>query len=208
MPIYEYVCDACGHELEALQAISDEPLRECPDCQESALRKKISAAAFRLKGGGWYETDFKNSRKRNLAGESAESGDSKKADAKAEAKPQSKGDSGKAAGSADSGATPSTPARAAVGGPPARAPGAGTPAWPAARCPGAGPPAPCGLPTRTPRAPQARNKCRCRAGGGTWPSRGEHWYHPLLLRSRHEDSPGPCAPTTADRLTTRCWTAR
>ncbi|WP_395377272.1 FmdB family zinc ribbon protein [Marinicella sp. W31] len=60
MPIYEYQCLACGHELEKLQKISDTPLVDCPDCQEPELKKKISAAGFRLKGTGWYETDFKN----------------------------------------------------------------------------------------------------------------------------------------------------
>ena len=60
MPIYEYVCDQCGHHLEALQKISEEPLVYCPECGEAALRKKVSAAAFRLKGTGWYETDFKD----------------------------------------------------------------------------------------------------------------------------------------------------
>jgi putative FmdB family regulatory protein len=59
VPIYEYQCDACGHALEALQKISDAPLKTCPECNRDALRKKVSAAAFRLKGTGWYETDFK-----------------------------------------------------------------------------------------------------------------------------------------------------
>ena len=63
MPIYEYECDRCGHHLEALQKISEEPLVYCPECGEAALRKKVSAAAFRLKGTGWYETDFKNAEK-------------------------------------------------------------------------------------------------------------------------------------------------
>ncbi|MDX9874475.1 MAG: zinc ribbon domain-containing protein [Spongiibacteraceae bacterium] len=67
MPIYEYQCQACNHELEALQKLSDEPLRDCPACNKSALQKKISAAGFRLKGGGWYETDFKTSGRKNLA---------------------------------------------------------------------------------------------------------------------------------------------
>jgi len=71
MPIYEYQCQACGEQLEALQKISDAPLLECPACKEPALKKKISAAAFRLKGGGWYETDFKTSGKKNLAGDKA-----------------------------------------------------------------------------------------------------------------------------------------
>lgn len=70
MPIYEYKCDKCEHELEAIQSISDEPLADCPSCGEARLRKLISAAGFRLKGGGWYETDFKAKNKRNIAGES------------------------------------------------------------------------------------------------------------------------------------------
>ncbi|MDO3382110.1 FmdB family zinc ribbon protein [Gilvimarinus algae] len=69
MPIYEYRCEACGHELEALQKLSDAPLTDCPACQDSALVKKISAAGFRLKGGGWYETDFKAGSKKNIAGD-------------------------------------------------------------------------------------------------------------------------------------------
>jgi len=68
MPIYEYQCTACDKEIEALQKISDAPLQKCPACGEPALKKKISAAAFRLKGGGWYETDFKTGDKKNLAG--------------------------------------------------------------------------------------------------------------------------------------------
>lgn len=61
MPIYEYRCASCGHELEALQKISDAPMRECPACHASALTKKVSAAGFQLKGSGWYVTDFRNS---------------------------------------------------------------------------------------------------------------------------------------------------
>lgn len=60
MPIYEYQCNDCEHRLEAIQKISDDPLTECPQCGEGSLRKLISAASFRLKGTGWYETDFKN----------------------------------------------------------------------------------------------------------------------------------------------------
>ena len=71
MPIYEYQCQSCDHQLEALQKISDAPLKDCPDCGESALKKKVSAAAFRLKGGGWYETDFKTGGKKNIAGDKA-----------------------------------------------------------------------------------------------------------------------------------------
>ena len=72
MPIYEYRCDSCGHEFETIQKISDDPLERCPACAEDALRKKVSAAGFRLKGGGWYETDFKKSGdRRNVTGADA-----------------------------------------------------------------------------------------------------------------------------------------
>ncbi|CAH9014629.1 FmdB family zinc ribbon protein [Candidatus Nitrosacidococcus sp. I8] len=71
MPIYEYRCQACGHEIEVLQKITDTPLSQCPSCNTHQLSKLISAAGFRLKGGGWYETDFKsNKNKRNLASSS------------------------------------------------------------------------------------------------------------------------------------------
>lgn len=69
MPIYEYRCESCGHELEAMQRISDAPLTQCPACSKQSLRKQVSAAGFRLAGGGWYETDFKKNGKRNLAGD-------------------------------------------------------------------------------------------------------------------------------------------
>ncbi|PCJ11550.1 MAG: transcriptional regulator [Gammaproteobacteria bacterium] len=83
MPIYEYECKSCGHQLEALQKMSDAPLLNCPACEKDELKKLISAAAFRLKGDGWYETDFKSGKKKNLAGgdsssTSADSGSSKK----------------------------------------------------------------------------------------------------------------------------------
>ena len=90
MPIYEYQCQQCGHELERIQKMSDEPLKDCPACEKPELRRLISAAAFRLKGGGWYETDFKQGDKRNLA----DSGN----DA-----PKSSEDSGKSATSTESG---------------------------------------------------------------------------------------------------------
>lgn len=77
MPIYEYECKQCGHKLEALQKISDDPLVECPECGKPELKKLISAAGFRLKGGGWYETDFKSGGKKNLA---SDGGASKGAD--------------------------------------------------------------------------------------------------------------------------------
>lgn len=79
MPIYEYQCGACQARVEKLQRISDAPLTTCPECGAEALKRLVSAAGFRLKGGGWYETDFKKDGKRNLAGddrpEQAGSGD-------------------------------------------------------------------------------------------------------------------------------------
>ncbi len=76
MPIYEYQCQACGHRLEKLQKISDDPLKDCPSCSKPELTKLVSAAAFRLKGGGWYETDFKSGSKKNVAESSSSSGSS------------------------------------------------------------------------------------------------------------------------------------
>jgi len=85
MPIYEYQCEACDHKLEKIQKMSDDPLVDCPQCQEPKLKKLVSAAAFRLKGQGWYETDFKTGSKKNVAegtsspassGSSSSSGDS------------------------------------------------------------------------------------------------------------------------------------
>jgi putative FmdB family regulatory protein len=73
MPIYEYACDECGHEFETLQKMSDAPLRECPACEKDGLKKKISAPGFRLSGSGWYETDFKSDKQKNLSkGDSAD----------------------------------------------------------------------------------------------------------------------------------------
>lgn len=66
MPIYEYVCTECDHAHEALQKLSDEPLTDCPACSKSALKKKVSAPGFRLSGSGWYETDFKSDKQKNL----------------------------------------------------------------------------------------------------------------------------------------------
>jgi len=69
MPIYEYKCTACEHEFEALQKINENPLQTCQSCNQDALKKKVSATAFRLSGSGWYETDFKSNNKKNLAGD-------------------------------------------------------------------------------------------------------------------------------------------
>jgi putative FmdB family regulatory protein len=93
MPFYEYECQACHRVTEVLQKMSDPPLRKCPSCGKEKLQKLISASAFRLSGGGWYETDFKSDSegKRNLAGaEKAESASETKVDAKTESKPEVK----------------------------------------------------------------------------------------------------------------------
>ena len=76
MPIYEYECEACSHKLEKLQKIADEPLRVCPECNQASLNKLISAVGFRLKGGGWYETDFKTGDKKNVSAGASDSGSS------------------------------------------------------------------------------------------------------------------------------------
>ena len=94
MPIYEYRCDSCGHELEVMQKLADAPLTDCPECADAALRKKISAVGFRLKGSGWYETDFKSGNKKNVvdSGQS-ESKSESKSETKSEAKSESKSES-------------------------------------------------------------------------------------------------------------------
>ncbi len=74
MPFYEYQCQSCDHRVEVLQKISDAPLVSCPECNEPALKKLISAAGFRLKGTGWYETDFKNSGSKPAKDESGPDG--------------------------------------------------------------------------------------------------------------------------------------
>lgn len=89
MPFYEYKCSRCAHHHEALQKITDKPLRKCPGCGRATLTRLISAPVFRLKGSGWYETDFKSDKdaKRNLAGE-REPVDGKVIGKKGEAKPE------------------------------------------------------------------------------------------------------------------------
>jgi len=86
MPIYEYQCQSCGHDIEKLQRINDNPLTDCPDCGEPELRRLVSAAGFRLKGAGWYETDFKKGDKKNLH----DSGTAKSADSKSSTPDSSK----------------------------------------------------------------------------------------------------------------------
>ena len=73
MPIYDYKCSNCGQELEIIQKFSDKPKTLCPNCGEESLAKQISAPSFRLKGAGWYETDFKTGQKKNLVSNYKES---------------------------------------------------------------------------------------------------------------------------------------
>lgn len=83
MPFYEYECPHCGYHDEVLQKINDAPLKKCPSCGKKGLRKLMSAPVFRLKGSGWYETDFKSENKRNLHGaDKEETKPADKADAK------------------------------------------------------------------------------------------------------------------------------
>lgn len=85
MPIYGYTCDKCEHTFDALQKMTDPKLVDCPECGKPSLRKLLSAPKFRLKGSGWYETDFKTGDKRNIVGDS-KSGESKTDDAEKPAK--------------------------------------------------------------------------------------------------------------------------
>ena len=100
MPIYEYRCTGCGYEMDKLQKISDAPLTDCPACGRPALQKLVSAAGFRLKGGGWYETDFKSGKKKNIAkADSKRKEDTKrKADTKSSSASKPSSGSGKKTG--------------------------------------------------------------------------------------------------------------
>jgi putative FmdB family regulatory protein len=92
MPFYEYECAHCGYKDEVLQKITDKPLTKCPSCGRKGLKKLISAPVFRLKGSGWYETDFKSDKenKRNLAGPDKDDSTDKKPEAKADTKAEGK----------------------------------------------------------------------------------------------------------------------
>lgn len=90
MPIYEYACKSCDHTLDALQKMSDDPLVDCPECGTPALKRLISAPRFRLKGQGWYETDFKKDNQRNLAKSDTESPADSKGDTKKDSKTEKK----------------------------------------------------------------------------------------------------------------------
>ena len=82
MPIYEYRCESCDHRLEKLQKMSEGVLVDCPECSRPALKRLISASAFRLTGSGWYETDFKKDNQRNLAEPSSKETSSKESSGK------------------------------------------------------------------------------------------------------------------------------
>ena len=82
MPIYAYACKECDHTLDALQKIADAQLVDCPECSKPALKRLLSAPRFRLKGQGWYETDFKKDNQRNLHGDKEPSKSKPKSDDK------------------------------------------------------------------------------------------------------------------------------
>ena len=104
MPIYEYRCGACGHELEALQKITDAPLSSCPACRADKLTKLVSAAGFQLKGSGWYATDFRNGSKPAAKTNGAEA----KVDAKPDASADSKGSDTKSESTSEAAAAPAS----------------------------------------------------------------------------------------------------
>jgi len=101
MPIYAYACKDCDHTLDALQKIADEPLLDCPECGEPALKRLLSAPRFRLKGQGWYETDFKKDNQRNLHGDKEPAKSSDKSTDKSTEKPANKAASDKVSKSTD-----------------------------------------------------------------------------------------------------------
>ena len=96
MPIYEYQCGACGHRLEKLQKVAAPQLRDCPACDKPALSKLVSAAAFRLKGSGWYETDFKHSGRKPPPSGDSKPGEGKAADGKTDKLADGKAEQSKA----------------------------------------------------------------------------------------------------------------
>ena len=132
MPIYEYQCEKCGHHLEALQKISDKPLRECPECGKHRLARLVSAPLFRLAGSGWYETDFKSDKeqKRNLL-DKGDAEPPKSEEKKATPKPAAGTKPGVAA-------KPEAAAKPAAGALPAKA--ARRPSKPASKAPAKGKP--------------------------------------------------------------------
>ena len=115
MPIYEYECESCRHRLEKLQRIGDDPLTDCPECGRAALKRLISAAGFRLKGSGWYETDFKQDKRRNVAGDGdgGGSGGGESSGGEAGKSKSSDGESGKSSTADKKGAAKSSSEQAA-----------------------------------------------------------------------------------------------
>ena len=93
MPIYEYRCEACGHQEEFLQRVSEPPLTECPVCHKPTFHKMLSVAGFHLKGSGWYATDFKNKSTKPAEKKAEEKSDAKPADTKTDTKPEKKTES-------------------------------------------------------------------------------------------------------------------
>lgn len=110
MPIYEYACVSCEHQFETIQRVGEDPLKDCPECGKAELKKLVSVAAFRLKGAGWYETDFKSGDKKNIAGDekknapdkSGEAGSSKSEATSDASKTDVSKDTGKSESPADS----------------------------------------------------------------------------------------------------------
>jgi len=92
MPIYEFQCQSCGNEIEVIQKISDDPLTDCEACGKPDLKKMVSAAAFRLSGSGWYETDFKAGKKKNLTAKNDNEPSTKKSEKKPDKKASKKVD--------------------------------------------------------------------------------------------------------------------
>lgn len=111
MPIYEYQCERCHGTFEAIQKFSDAPLTTCRLCGEEGVRKLLSAPAFRLKGGGWYETDFKSSNQRNVA-KSDSDGGSKSSDGGSKSSDSGSSGTGSSSGST---ARPAAPASGSSG---------------------------------------------------------------------------------------------
>jgi len=92
MPIYDYKCSDCGHQIEVIQKFSDEPKTLCVECGKETLKKMVSAPSFRLKGGGWYETDFKTGAKKNIASDDTSSNKKSSTNSSSDSKKQPKQD--------------------------------------------------------------------------------------------------------------------
>lgn len=72
MPLYEYRCAQCGHEIEVLQKVADPFLKDCEACHQPTLQRAITSPRFRLKGSGYYETDEKpKTQQRHIASDSS-----------------------------------------------------------------------------------------------------------------------------------------